>query len=97
MRRDIPLWAYLEHRVLASAAQEGSLQRSARKIEERHGLPREYLGNGLPWQPRVVSLLYTLILFPKELWSMNKDDPIFRVIEQRWSLDGIDIITEDKR
>lgn len=96
MRKDIPLMAYFEHGVLALAAQEGALQSSARRIEERYGLPREYLGSGLLWQPRVLSLLYTLILFPKELWSLGQDDPIFRAIEQRWSLDGIEVITDDE-
>lgn len=98
MSKDIPSWAFIEHQVLAATAKAGGLQDAALKVESMYGLRTGYLGNGLLWQPRAVSLLYTLILFPKEFWGIKQqDDPIFTEISTRWSLDDICIVTPDRR
>jgi len=62
-----------------------------------YGLETGFLGNGLLVEPRVLSLLYLLILFPKEYWDMRQDDPTFTEIGNRWSLDGVRVITQDER
>ena len=96
MSKDVPAMAFIEQQVLAQAASDGRLRSPARRVETMYGLETGYLGNGLFWQTRVLSLLYALVLFPKEYWSLEKGDPIYGEIEQRWSLGGIEIITQDE-
>jgi len=97
MDKYVAWMAYIEQQVLGMAAQEGALKNYARRIEEIHGLRPEYLGTGLVWQTRSLSLLYTLILFPKEYWKMEEGDSIYSEIERQWSLENVDIITEDEK
>ena len=59
-------------------------------------IEQQILGR-LFWQPRVLSLLYMLILFPKEYWNLDQDDPMYLDIEQRWSVKGVSVVTPDER
>ena len=98
MGRDLAAMAYIEQQILGQAAREGTLQGHARRIEEQYGLENGFLGSGLIWQTRVLSLLYTLVLFPKEYWRMDKNDPIYKEIDQRWWSTGrVDVITQDRQ
>ncbi|MCY3816540.1 MAG: hypothetical protein OXG59_09655 [Gammaproteobacteria bacterium] len=98
MSKDIAAWAFIEHAVLSSAERDGSLRDHAQCVEEKYDLPPGYLKTGLIWQTRALSLLYMLILFPKEYWKLNRGDPIYRDIEQRWSVvDAVSVVTPDKR
>lgn len=67
MSKDFPVWACLEHYVLYRAMEDGSLENSARKVEAEYGLEAGYLGNGLPWQPRAISLANS----PRALQDVN--------------------------
>ncbi|MDE0047244.1 MAG: hypothetical protein OXP28_01425 [Gammaproteobacteria bacterium] len=97
MSRDIAAMAFIEQQVLGLAAHDGSLENSARRVESQYGLPPGSLGTGLIWQTRSLSLLYTLVLFPKEYWELDQGDPIFREIDQRWSVNTVRVITPDKK
>ena len=97
MSKDIAAWAFIEQAVLASAERDGSLQNHAQKVEREYGLPPRYLATGLIWQTRALSLLYMLILFPKEYWNLDQSDPIYRDIEQRWSVDEVSVVTPDEK
>lgn len=97
MSKDIAAWAFIEQAVLASAERDGSLRNHARRVEREKGLPPEYLGTGLIWQTRALSLLYMLILFPKEYWNLDQNDPIYRDIEQRWSVNAVSAVTPDEK
>ena len=97
MSKDVAAWAFIEQEVLALAEGDGSLRHHARRVEKMYGLVPEYLGTGLLWQTRALSLLYMLVLFPREYWMMEQSDPIYREIEERWSLNGINVLTDDKK
>ena len=97
MNKDVPKMAYIEQQILGRADASGSLRNHVNKVEVEYGLPPGTLGNGIFWQTRLLSLLYALILFPKEYWGMNQDDPVYREIGERWSVDRIRVLTQDKR
>ena len=97
MSKDIAAWAFLEQAVLASAERHGSLRSHAQRVEKGKCLPPGYLATGLIWQTRVLSLLYMLILFPKEYWNLDQCHPIYRDIEQRWSVNAVRVVTPDEK
>ena len=97
MSKCIVAWAFIEQAVLASAERDGSLQNHAQRVERENGLPPGYLATGLFWQTRSLSLLYMLILFPKEYWNLDQCDPIYRDIEQRWSINAVSVVTPDQK
>ena len=78
MSKDIPAVACIEQQILSHAVSEGNLQSSVRRVEAEYGLETGSLGTGLILQVRILSLLYMLILFPKEYWKMGQDDPIYQ-------------------
>ncbi|MYC19754.1 MAG: hypothetical protein F4X67_14225 [Gemmatimonadales bacterium] len=96
MENDIALMAWIEQRVLALAGRQGSLRESARQIEREYSLEPGHLGDGLIWQTRVMSLMYMLILHPREHWGMEEGDLIYAEIRQRWSPDGVEVITPER-
>ncbi len=95
MNKEIPARAFIEQQVLGHAEKKGALNESARAIERQYKLTSGFLGTGINWQTRILSLLYTLILFPKEFWKMKHGHSVFEEVGQQFSLDNIVIITED--
>jgi hypothetical protein len=94
VNKDIPALAYIEQQVMGRAAAKGSLQSHVRMLEDKYGLA---LGSGLFWETRVLSLLYMLILFPKEYWKMDQNDPVYREIEQLWPLSRVTVLIQDQK
>ena len=97
MNKEIPGLAYIEQQILGPAAAGGDLRSHVGEVEAAYGLLPGTLGDGLFFQTRLLSLLYLLVLFPKEYWGMDKNDSIYREIEERWSLDRIRVITADEK
>ncbi len=97
MEDDIAAMAWIEQQVLGLAARQGSLRSSARRMEKEYRLTLGFLGTGLFWQTRVLALMYTLILHPREHWRMEQGDLIYTEIAKRWSLEGVDVITGDEK
>lgn len=97
MEDDIAAMAWIEQQVLGRAAKGGRLRGTARSIEKEYRLTPGSLRTGLFWQTRVLSLMYTLILHPREHWRMEQGDLIYAEIAKRWSLEGVDVITGDER
>lgn len=97
MSKDIPALAYIEQQILGRAVASGSFQNHVGELEVEYGLTPGTLGNGLFWQVRVLSLLYALILFPKEYWGMDQDDPVYREVAEQWSVDRIRVLTQDRK
>ena len=94
--KDIPAMAFIEQQILGRANTSGSLRRHAESVEAHYDLERGLLGSGLFWQTRVLSLMYMFIVYPKEYWKMEQNDPIFLEIERRWSLRGVSVLTPDE-
>lgn len=85
-RKQIPKLAYIEMQILQKAFKTDALVPSARHVEEEQKYPKDVLGNGGFQQVRVISLLYCLIVIPKELWNLKKDHEIFKSIDEKWLL-----------
>ena len=97
MKEDIPAYAYIEQQILGRAVSSGSLESHIRDVESEYCLPSGFLRYGLFWETRLLSLLYTLILFPKEHWKLDRDDPIYGHIEQKWCVSAASVITQDEK
>ena len=97
MNEEIPAYAYIEAQVIHRAANNQALEASARVIEKQYDLPEGFLGSGIFSQTRILSLLYTLIVVPKEFWKLDEKDPVYSTIEELWLIDSVDVITDNSR
>ena len=87
----IPAAAYFEAQILHIASAEGVLNHIVRSVEKECGIPQGLFGSGVFLETRVISLLYSLIVVPKELWKLGKDNPIYSEIDKVWSLEKVTI------
>ena len=94
MNKQIPKIAYIETQILCNPDTRGILAPAVRAVEKKYGLEDGSLGDGIFLQTRIITLLYSLILFPKEFWSLGKDNDIYRKINDVWSTDSVSIITD---
>jgi hypothetical protein len=60
--------AYIEHQILSDAAQSGSLSASVNRVEAGYGIAAGSLGLGVFPNVRMICLLYSLIVVPREIW-----------------------------
>jgi len=94
MNEKIPAIAYIEAQILHRASAQNLLAPSVRSVEAEYGLQQGSLGSGVFLETRILSLLYTLIVVPKELWNLSKTHSIYGQIETSWSLETVDVITD---
>src|SRR5205085_1628630 len=89
-RSEVPVWAFLNAQIIQEAFRSGDLTKATWRIEESYGLPP----NSLPIinLAHVVSLLYCLIVVPKELWATDKLPAALSKINANW-LFGLTSIT----
>jgi HEPN pEK499 p136 len=89
-RSEVPVWAFLNAQIVQEAFRSGDLTKAIWRIEESYGLPP----NSLPIinLAHVVSLLYCLIVVPKELWATDKLPAALSKINANW-LFGLTSIT----
>lgn len=86
--------AYIEQQILGSAAKDGRLQEHVRMVERKYNQEPGTFVNGLFWQTRVLSLMYLLILLPKELGQPERDHPMYQEIAEKWSVGRLrDLVT----
>jgi len=86
MNENIPRVAYVEAQVLHCAGRKGLLAPCVRAVESEHGLEPGYLGTGIFFETRVLSLLYCLIVVPKEFWSLGPAHAVYGQIADQWSV-----------
>ena len=91
MNEKIPAMAYLEAQILHYACSEGLLAPSVRSIEIKYGMHPGSFGSGIFLKTRILSLLYLLIVVPKEFWSLSENHPIYDQIKKSWSLETVKI------
>lgn len=96
MDKQIPKLAYLEAQILHRAAKLGVLSSTARVIEREHNYPIGMLKNGVFFKTRTLSLIYLLIVLPKEYWALKQTAPIYSQIEQLWSVNQIRVVTDSQ-
>ena len=92
---NIPQGAYIEAQIIHKAAIAGALEPYAREMERKQGVPEGTLGMGIFFQTRAIALLYALILVPKEFWEIKSDSAIYTRLENVFSLDGVEIRTDE--
>lgn len=97
MNEQIPALAYIEAQILHQASAQGYLSSSVRSVENKYGLEEGSLGSGLFLETRILSLLYTLILVPKEFWRLDKNDQVYDRINKLWSLDKVEVKTDESK
>jgi hypothetical protein len=94
MNKKIPAWAYIESQILHLANLPGLLKPAVRSIEAQYNMPPGSFGNGIFLETRILSMLYLLIVVPKEFWGLSNDHPIYDQIEKAWSLNDVNVITD---
>lgn len=88
-KRNIPKAAFIEAQVLHRAVRNGALVPYVRLVERYYGMESQSLERGVYLETRVLSLLYLLIVVPKELWELDEAHPIYAHISREWPLKNI--------
>lgn len=86
LRNEIPRLAYIEAQVLHRAAATGALSESVRAVENHYKLPNGSLGSGVFLESRVLTLLYCLVVVPKEIWASEAKHPVYKAIASTWTV-----------
>lgn len=94
MDKNIPRLAYIEAQILHRAARLGMLNSTARLVELDYKIPASTLGNGIFFQTRTLSLLYLLVVLPKEYWALKEQALIYGKIEKLWSINNAKIVID---
>lgn len=84
LRPNLPSLAYIEMQILGRAAKAGALEQATRSVEKDYGLSPGSLGTGVVFESRVVSLLYCLIVLPKEIWNISHDHDVLQRLRDNW-------------
>lgn len=77
-RTQIPQAAFINAQVIQSAISDGDLGRSLREIAAHYNFPHWPMMN----PAYVASLLYCLIVVPKEIWDPQSNDRIYKLLEK---------------
>jgi len=72
-RADAPTWAFLNAQIIQEAEATGALKLAIANVEQRHGLPSGSLS--LRNSAFVLSLLYCMLVIPKEIWARDALPP----------------------
>lgn len=94
MNEKIPGIAYIEAQILHRASAQSLLAPAVRYIEAEYGLQQGSLGSGVFLETRIISLLYSLIVVPKEFWKLSKNHPVYTRIKESWSPESVNIIVD---
>ena len=94
MNEKVTKSAYIEAQILFRAGTQNLLAPAVQLVEAEYGLQKGSLGNGVFTETRILSLLYTLIVVPKEFWSLDKDHPVYGQINKSWPLTKVNIIKD---
>jgi hypothetical protein len=80
VRSEIPALAFINAQIIQDAVQTGALVEPTRRVENMYGLPWGSLRILNP--AYLLSLLYCLIVVPKEFWLHDESHPVFARIDQ---------------
>ncbi|MGZ8251344.1 MAG: HEPN family nuclease [Methylophilaceae bacterium] len=97
MNKRIPALAYIESQIVHRSSAQGLLAPIVRSVETEYGLPLGSLENGVFFETRILSLLYLLIVVPKEFWSLSSEHQIYDKINESWSLEMVNITVCNSR
>lgn len=91
MNEKIPALAYIEAQILHRASTQELLLPAVRSVEAEYGFQSGYLGSGVFLETRILSLLYSLIVVPKEFWRLDQNHQIYGQIGKYWSLEMVNL------
>lgn len=94
INEQIPALTYIEAQILHRASAKGLLLPAVQSVEAEYGLKPGSLGGGIFLETRTISLLYLLILIPKEFWCLGEKDPVYERISTAWSMKTTNIKTD---
>jgi hypothetical protein len=97
MNERIPALAYIEAQIVHQASAQALLAPAVRSVEKEYGLQFGSLGSGVFLETRILSLLYLLIVVPKEFWSLGNNHQIYGRINESWSLEMVSITVCNSR
>ena len=83
-RSEIPSWAFINAQIAQQAVHTKDFARCVRSVEQQYVLEPGSLRFINP--AYLVSLLYCLIVVPKEVWLQNGNHPVYGKIDKNWLL-----------
>lgn len=91
IRNEIPQRAYINAEILQALAQSTALDAATKGVSSKYGL-----GQYLIFGPsHVVSLLYCLLVVPKEIWLQPADDLVWARIRKLDPAQHFDVVESD--
>ena len=82
----IPTLAFIEAQVIHQAVAKGALTDSVRAVETYYNLAEGSLGNGVFLESRMLTLLYCLVVVPKEVWASESEHPVYQAVSTKWRI-----------
>jgi hypothetical protein len=83
-RQEIPSWAFINAQIIQKAVRTGALVSSVRIVEAGYKMKPGSLAYAR--EAHLVSLLYCLIVVPKEVWLLSQNHSVYGNIEKEWLL-----------
>jgi hypothetical protein len=77
MNEKISAVSYIEAQILHRAGAQGLLLPAVRSVEAEYSLQPCSLGSRAFLETRILSLLYSLTVVPKEFWSLDQNHQIY--------------------
>lgn len=86
-RTEIPSFAFINAQIIQKAIHTTDFGQCVRSVEEQYGLSPGELGDGFFYASHVVSLLYCLIVVPREVWDdLPENHKVYDMIDATWLL-----------
>jgi hypothetical protein len=90
-KNDIPKKAFLDAQILLHPRMRSIRGEIASSLERAYDLPIGALGDGNFLEVRVLSLLYLLIVYPKEFWELEPNSPQLARLEDVFDLSAMNV------
>lgn len=96
-RHEIPTWAIINALIIQEVVHTGDFAGCVRSVEKTINVAPGSLANKFFNSAYTASLLYCLIVVPKEAWLLEKNHTIYASIDKDWLLSLFDIELYDNR
>jgi len=93
-RKEIPSWAFINAQIVQLAVQTRDFRQCVRHVEKQYGLHSGAL-NYFINPAYLVSLLYCLIVVPKEVWVLRENHDVYDRIDKNWLMSVVTIDEAD--
>jgi len=94
-REEIPSWAFINAQIAQLAVHTKDFRRCVRQVEKQYGCS---LGSfNFINSAYLVSLLYCLIVVPKEVWPLSENHDVYGRIDKNWLMSVVTIDQAETR